>query len=223
MSRSMGGTMRAIVILFWASVVAAPFVSHFAIVSGRFTAVAAGFSAVQAVAVGIVGWRARGSMRAISLVLAAFMLVLALLRLLYSSSAAVELITTSGVTHAILYSSLLLLFGQTLQIDRRPLVTVMATRMQGPLTPALSRYTRAVTVAWCCFFAGQLVLSAALFIWAPHAAWSLVVNVLDGPMVLVMFAAEYTVRRLRFRSETHVSPFAIIRSFARDRAVIENG
>jgi uncharacterized membrane protein len=121
------------------------------------------------------------------------------------------------------YSSLLLLFGQTLQPGRRPLVTTLAIRMQDIMTPAMIEYTRSVTVAWCCFFAGQLVMSGVLLACAPHAIWSLYINVLDGLLVAVMFAGEYGVRRLRFRHVQHVSPMAIIRRFSSDRRALDHG
>ena len=133
------------------------------------------------------------------------------------------LLTISGVSHAILYSSLLLLFGRTLQPGRCPLVTSMARLLEPVLTPAMIVYTRGVTVAWCGFFAGELLVSAMLWLWAPHSVWSLFVNVLDGPLVVAMFIAEYGVRCMVFRGATHVSPITIIRSFAGRRAMGEHG
>jgi uncharacterized membrane protein len=157
------------------------------------------------------------------LTLAAILLAVVAIRAVNPHGALSALLATSGVSHAFLYSSLLLVFGQTLRHGRRPLVTSMALRLEKSLSPAMMVYTRRVTQAWCGFFAGQLAMSGALLAWAPHAVWSLFVNVLDGPMVALMFAAEYGLRRLRFRDVSHVSPVTIIRSFTRDRAAFENG
>jgi uncharacterized membrane protein len=215
--------MRFAVVVFWIAVVAAPFVSHIAIVTGRLRGAAVGFAALQAVAVGIVAWRSGGLVRIAGLTLAWVMLAVVGMRVAQPQSALGALLATSGVSHAVLYSSLLLLFGRTLQNGRRPLVTTLAIRMRDNMTPAMIEYTRSVTVAWCCFFAGQLVMSAVLLAWAPHAIWSLYVNVLDGLLVALMFAAEYGVRRLRFRHVAHVSPLAIIRRFSTDRQALDHG
>ena len=215
--------MRLAVVVFWTAVVAAPFVSHIAIVTGHLRGVAAGLAALQAVAVGSVAWRSVGLVRIVGLALAAVMLAVVGMRVVLPQSALGALLTTSGVSHAILYSSLLLLFGQTLQPGRRPLVTTLAIRMQDTMTPAMIAYTRSVTVAWCCFFGGQLVMSGLLLAWAPHAIWSLYVNVLDGLLVALMFVGEYGVRRLRFRNVAHVSPLAIIRRFSSDRQALDHG
>ena len=43
------------------------------------------------------------------------------------------------------------------------------------------RYTRQVTVAWCVFFATQLVVSAALLLAAPAGTWSAFVSLLSRP------------------------------------------
>ncbi len=71
-----------------------------------------------------------------------------------------------------------------------------------------------MTKAWCIFFAGQIAMSATLFLFAPHAVWSLFVNVLDAPMVLLMFIGEYAVRRVRLRHRPHGSPLAMVRRLA---------
>jgi uncharacterized membrane protein len=103
-------------------------------------------------------------------------------------------ITVSAVMHWGLYASLLATFALTLRHDRTPLITAMAYRLHGTLTEEMIRYTRWVTIAWSAFFATQLTTSISLFCFAPLAAWSFFVNVLDIPLVAAMFAAEYAVR-----------------------------
>jgi uncharacterized membrane protein len=102
-------------------------------------------------------------------------------------------VTVSALTHWGIYASLLAAFGLTLRAGREPLITAMARRMHG-LTPELESYTRKVTIAWTLFFATQLSLSVALFCLAPLVVWSFFVNILDLPLVALMFAAEYAVR-----------------------------
>lgn len=104
------------------------------------------------------------------------------------------LVTAVAATHWAIYGGLLVTFGLTLRPGREALITTIARRMLGELPDALARYTRGVTWAWCCFFAGQLVTSIGLFFFAPLVVWSFFVNVLDLPLVAAMFGAEYLFR-----------------------------
>ncbi len=102
-------------------------------------------------------------------------------------------------------------FGRTLAGGRTPLVTAFARIVRGvsPLPPALERYTRQVTWAWCLFFVALVAVSAALAAFAPLAAWSLFANVLAAPLMAAMFAGEYAYRRRRLSGYEHV-PFGTI-------------
>jgi uncharacterized membrane protein len=214
---------RVLIVLFWGAVVAAPFVQHAAITTGRWFPLAIGFAAIQAIAVAVMAWHASGPVRLLGLGLGGVLVTMAVIRISDPGGALSTLLATTGVSHTILYCSLLLLFGRSLRSGRTPFVTSMARRLESDLTPAMVIYTRHVTQAWCCVFAGQLLLSGLLFTLAPHEVWSLFVNVLDGPLVAMVFAVEYGIRRLRFRHVVHVSPLTIIRNFSRMGAVSENG
>jgi uncharacterized membrane protein len=133
-----------------------------------------------------------------------------------AGAAAAAALLWSGASHASLNLGLCLMFGRSLLAGRGDdLVTGLARRLQGPLSPEMAAYTRGVTRLWCLYFAGQLAVSAALFLLAPRAVWSLFVNVLDLPLALLMFAVEYTYRRHRFRHHAHVSLAATVAAFAR--------
>ncbi|WP_297492730.1 hypothetical protein [Acidocella sp.] len=103
-------------------------------------------------------------------------------------------VTVSALTHWGLYASLLATFALTLRPGREPLITGMARRLHGPLSTEMLRYTRKVTIAWALFFAMQLAVSVGLFCFAPLTFWSFFVNILDIPLVIVMFAVEYAIR-----------------------------
>ncbi len=223
--RGMHRVSGAMVFAFWAAVIAAPLVSHFAIVTGRLTHVAMGLAVLQAGALAVMAWRSgRGLTRWLGLAMAGVLLILLATRVGWAEMpAALTILGASGVSHAIIYASLLLLFARTLQAGRRDFVTSMALRLEGPLTPAMLQYTRGVTKAWCCFFAGELVVSGVLLTLTPHWVWSLFINVLDVPLVVSMFAAEYAVRRWRFRNVAHTSPITIFRNFASGGAGIDPG
>ena len=88
-----------------------------------------------------------------------------------------------------------LAFARTLRPGGTPLVSQFAALLHGPLSPAAVRYTRRATWAWTLFFAGMATLSLLLFWLAPIAIWSVFAYLLGIPLVVLMFLAEYAVRR----------------------------
>jgi uncharacterized membrane protein len=208
---------RACLPLGWAAAVAAPFVTHAALATGRFANEAALLALVQIAVLGVLTLRGlRGWQRIAAAAGVAALLAGLGVRLFRPGPAG--LIATSGLSHTCIYLSLLFLFSRSLRPGRTALITGLAARLRGMLTPEIEAYTRNVTKAWCVFFTMQLAISMTLLAWAPVRVWSLFVNVLDAPMVGAMFAAEYAIRRWRFRGQRHISPVATLRRFARDRA-----
>ncbi|MDP9008189.1 MAG: hypothetical protein M3N91_05695 [Pseudomonadota bacterium] len=86
-------------------------------------------------------------------------------------------------------------FGRSLLKGRVPLCTQLADKIHGPLSDVELRYTRSVTFAWVIFFLLNMAVTGLLFAFAPLRIWSLFVNFLSLPLILLMFAAEYAVRR----------------------------
>lgn len=132
------------------------------------------------------------------------------------------LAATYGITHAAIYLSLLWLFGKTLGPGKEPLVTRLARRVHGALPSKLTAYTRRVTYAWCGFFAAQIVVSALLFRFSPLNTWSMFINVLNFPLLALMFIGEYLYRRIRHPEFPHASLFEGIRAFSNDAARSKN-
>jgi uncharacterized membrane protein len=93
------------------------------------------------------------------------------------------------------YAALALAFGRSLLPGRIPLCTRWATIVHGALPEEARRYTRAVTNMWALFFVAVIVASVALYLLASRAAWSLFSNFLVLPLAMVVFAAEYRLRR----------------------------
>lgn len=120
-----------------------------------------------------------------------------------------------GVPHATAYFFLLWLFGHTLINGREPLITRLAGVIHGTLVPSMVEYTRGVTLAWCVFFALQLLLSVVLLGFAPLAWWSMFVNILNAPLVALMFAGEHLYRRLRYPHYPRASVLQVVRAFTR--------
>jgi uncharacterized membrane protein len=121
-----------------------------------------------------------------------------------------------GAPHATAYVLLAWLFGRTLRRGREPLITRLARRVHGTLPPRLEAYTRNVTIAWTVFFSGQVAISAILFEFARLDTWSLFVNVLNIPLLALMFAGEYVYRVTRYRDYPHASVARSMRAFAED-------
>jgi uncharacterized membrane protein len=116
-----------------------------------------------------------------------------------------DLVVTSGALHAIPNLLMLWLFGHTLLPGRTPLITSLSQHINGELTPTMLTYTRRVTLAWTCYFAGQLLLSLTLYLFAPLDTWSLFINVLDWPLLVLMFIGEYLWRITRYPGHSKTS------------------
>jgi uncharacterized membrane protein len=100
------------------------------------------------------------------------------------------------VEHVAIHLALAYSFGFTLRRGSRPLITRLAERVHGSLTPAKVRYTRQVTVAWTVYFVAMAAVSVALFATLPFAAWAVYAHVATPLALVTMFLGEYV---LRFR------------------------
>ena len=85
-----------------------------------------------------------------------------------------------GIPHAAINLLLLGLFASTLAKGREPLIIRLARRVHGTLTPLHEAYARKLTLAWCVYFAAQVLVSCLLFVVAPLWVWSLFVNLLES-------------------------------------------
>jgi uncharacterized membrane protein len=173
---------------------AGPVVFHFAAVTGRWPLLLHAVPLLQLLIVGAVlltrtaKWRRWLSAAA----------VVSIAALVFEEAGRLNLVGISGIPHALAYSGLVAAFGTSLLPGHEAALTRVVRHLRGPLSPTLVRYTRGATIAWCAFFAAQLVVSLLLFLFAPLEAWSFFVNVLNFPLVLAMFLGEYACRLLRF-------------------------
>lgn len=124
-----------------------------------------------------------------------------------------------GIPHAAVYLFLLWFFARTLRSGTEPLVTRLARRVHGTLPPELETYTRRLTAAWCIFFAAQVLTSALLFMFFSLDRWSLFINLLNFPLVVLMFLSEYAYRVTRHRNFPHASLMDSVQAFAKDDAL----
>jgi uncharacterized membrane protein len=80
-----------------------------------------------------------------------------------------------------------------------PIAERFARAQRGDLPPSQVDYCRAVTVVWCAFFVVNGGITAALALWAPLAWWTFYTGVASYVLVALLVAAEYLVRKARFR------------------------
>ena len=99
------------------------------------------------------------------------------------------------VQQAGFYSIMAFTFARTLRKGHVPLCTQFADKVHGPLRPLELRYTRSVTIAWALFFLLNLAATFLMFEFAPLRVWSLFANFISLPLILLMFVAEYAIRR----------------------------
>ena len=71
------------------------------------------------------------------------------------------------------------------------------------------RYTRRVTQVWCAFFALNALVALLLALVTSLPTWSLYTNVLNVPLLVMLFAGEYFYRRWRFPGQRHISPWEL--------------
>ncbi len=126
---------------------------------------------------------------------------------------------TSGLPFVVAYVGLLIVFGGSLLPGREALITGLARRIHGTLRPGIPEYTRRVTIAWCCFFVAQLTISLLLFLFASMEAWSFFVNVLDLPLIVLMFGGEYLYRVVNVPNRPHSTIPQVFHAFTQRNAV----
>jgi uncharacterized membrane protein len=120
----------------------------------------------------------------------------------------------SGITHASAYLIMLWYFARTLRSGMEPLITRLAISVHGSLPPEIAAFTRRVTVAWCVFFAGQILGSMLLLAFAPFGIWSMFVNLLNVPLLVLMFICDHLYHTLRFPDHPRASIARVLRAFA---------
>lgn len=130
----------------------------------------------------------------------------------------VGLLAINGLSHATLNLFLLWLFGRTLLPGREPLITQISRRVNGQLYPEVIGYTRGVTLVWCGYFCLQVLVSLLLYLFASLASWSFFINVLNLPLLVLMFVVEKAYRTARFPDHPNTSILKAIEVYSRDFA-----
>ncbi len=120
--------------------------------------------------------------------------------------------------HAGAHLVLGILFARTLGRRHGPaLISRLATRIHGPLPPAIARYTRQVTLGWTAYFLAMALASVVLFATASLGAWSVLANLVTLPLIIAGFLFEYLLRHRLHPDFEHVSIFEGIRAYRSPR------
>ncbi len=115
--------------------------------------------------------------------------------------------------HAGIQLILFMIFGRTLIAGRQPLCTRFAEAVHAPLTPQHEIYARQVTLAWTLFFAVMALTSTLLFFLTSLSTWSVFANFLTPLLVVLVFIAEYAVRRWVLPEARHTHILDAVRAF----------
>jgi uncharacterized membrane protein len=130
----------------------------------------------------------------------------------------IGLLAVNGLSNASLNLFLLWLFGRTLRKGQEPLISQISRKINGHLKAEVAVYTRHVTIAWCVFFALEVITSLLLYLFAPLAAWSFFINVLNLPLLVLMFVGEKAYRTVRFPNHPKTSILKAIEVYSKDFA-----
>jgi uncharacterized membrane protein len=96
--------------------------------------------------------------------------------------------------HAGIHLALGCAFAYTLRPGATPLITALAAREHGTMTPVKALYTRHVTVLWTGYFGMMVVLSLALYALAPWWVWSMFANLATPVAAIGLFVGEHWLR-----------------------------
>ena len=96
--------------------------------------------------------------------------------------------------HVAIHIALAVLFALTLRRGQQPLITALARRVHGSLTPDMEAYSRRVTIAWAIYFAVMAGVSILLFTTTTFDIWATFANLGTPLAIVVMFVAEHVLR-----------------------------
>jgi len=96
--------------------------------------------------------------------------------------------------HAGIHFALGCAFAFTLRPGATPLITTLDARAHGTMAPAKALYTRHVTAVWAVYFGVMVVLSLALYAWAPWWLWSVFANLATPVAAIGLFVGEHWLR-----------------------------
>ena len=126
--------------------------------------------------------------------------------------------------HVAIHAALATAFALTLRAGHEPLITALARRVHGQITPDMAAYSRKVTLAWAIYFVAMGLLSLTLFFFAPFAVWATFANFGTPVSMALLFVGEHVLRyRLHPEFERATLAAAVRAYVQRDTATIDIG
>lgn len=160
---------------------------------------------------GMLAWSSRPRLLWLGLFAAACITLWLNLELLLQNTAWVFFIQHAGM-HALLGAT----FGRTLfSGDENAFCARIAGIAHNGLSPKLARYGWQVTLAWTIYFWAMATASVLLFAFGTLTQWSVLGNLLTAPMLGLMFAGEYMIRRKVLPDEEHIGIIGTIKAYQR--------
>ncbi len=117
--------------------------------------------------------------------------------------------------HVAIHAALATVFALTLRAGREPLVTALARRVHGELTPAMAAYSRKVTLAWAIYFVAMGGASIVVFALAPFEMWAAFANFGTPLAMVALFVGEYALRYRLHPEFERATLSAAMRAYAR--------
>lgn len=87
------------------------------------------------------------------------------------------------------------IFARTLARDSVPLCTRFADLVHDVLSPEVAAYTRSLTFVWSCFFASQIIIWIALYIFLPESTWYELITIVPPVLIFTLFVVDWTARQ----------------------------
>ncbi len=122
--------------------------------------------------------------------------------------------------HAGIHLALGCAFAYTLRPGATPLITALAARAHGTVTAVKALYTRRVTALWAGYFGVMVVLSLALYAWAPWWVWSLFANLATPVAAIGLFVGEHWLRYRLHPEFERATMLQALRAY-RDTPIVE--
>ncbi len=96
-------------------------------------------------------------------------------------------------------------FIRTLLPGQVPLVTDIGERARGPLSDAMKRYTRGVTLMWAVSLVIMGCWAILIPIFGTIDLWSIFTNIVNQVLVASLFFGEFVYRKMKFQDHDHPS------------------
>jgi uncharacterized membrane protein len=104
-------------------------------------------------------------------------------------------------------------FGASLRRGHEPLCTRFARLVGATMSPALVRYTRAVTILWSAFFVFVMLAASLLFALDMPRLWVLFADVATPILIGAMFVGEFAVRCALLAPDEHLDFGSAMRGY----------